>query len=281
MINMLLTLSTVIFGGPISSKDIYDIKRIGIKNIELNYNYYLDEKMLQRLCMEGVNIISAHAPFFGCDISSEIYAERKDAISQVKALIDQIKKYSSEYLIIHPGIWSEGKDRDKLLKNTIESLTFISDHAGKNNIKVCIENMPPGFLGDNLYELEYILEKVRENTFCSDRIGVCLDTGHAYLKNCLMDYLEYFSNDIEYMHIHDNFGDMNGSREKVADDLHNPPGIGNIDWEEFFKTLMRKSYRSPICFEIKNKVSQEGEDALSLIESFISKMTIEEMEPNG
>ena len=147
--------------------------------------------------------------------------------------------------------------------------------AGKNNIKVAIENLPPGFIADNINELEYIINEVKKDSLYYDNVGICLDTGHAFLNEELFDYLNYFQKDIIYMHVHDNYGDMNGDKIKVVDDLHNPPGIGEINWDKFLYKLNSYYFKGPICFELKDVMTKKGEDSLYILSKFIkSKILI-------
>lgn len=278
---MTFTLSTVIFDGPLTVKDINDIKKMGLCNIELNYNYNLDPSMLHYLNTNKIEIISAHSPFFEYDISSTKELKRIEAIRQNMAIVDLIYDFGSKYFIMHPGIWSEGKNRTELMDNSIKSLTKILNYSGKKNISIAIENLPPGFLGDDVYELDYILKKVKKNTLYSDKIGVCLDSGHAFLRNNLIDYLNYFKKNIIYMHIHDNQGDMKGNKEKAIDDLHDPPGFGKIDWESFFNKISVQSYQGPLSFEIRKKITKNGEDSLALLVKFIKLLSNKKWDKNG
>ena len=270
---MIFTLSTVIFDGPLEIKDIHHIKEVGIKNIELNYNYDLDPRIFYSLNNNKIEIISAHAPFFEWDISSTEESERIEATKQNKVVIDLISRYNAKYFIMHPGIWMGENNKSKLIESSIRSLTTILNDAAKKNISLAIENLPPGFLGDDIYELDYILKKVRSNSLYPEKIGICLDSGHAFLKNNLLDYLNYFKKDIIYMHIHDNQGDRNGNKEKAVDDLHETPGIGKIDWEIFFHKLSDQQYSGPLSFEIRKRISKNGEDAIFLLVKFMKSLS--------
>jgi sugar phosphate isomerase/epimerase len=271
--DMIFTLSTVIFDGPLEIKDIRNIKKSGIKNIELNYNYDLSPRIFYSLNNSKIEIISAHSPFFEWDISNTEESVRIEATKQNIMVIDQISKYNAKYFILHPGIWMGENNKIKLMESSIRSLTTILNHAAKKNISLAIENLPPGFLGDDVYELDHILKKVRSNSLYPEKIGVCLDSGHAFLKNNLSDYLDYFKKDIIYMHIHDNKGDRNGNKEKAVDDLHEPPGIGKIDWGFFFHKLSDQQYSGPLSFEIRKRISKNGEDSIFLLIKFMKLLS--------
>lgn len=67
--------------------------------------------------------------------------------------------------------------------------------------------------------LRTLMEKI-----CSDRIGVCLDIGHAHYSNIPVDqWFEQLGPWIQYLHLSDNLGGF---------DDHLPLGKGSIDWKQ-------------------------------------------------
>ena len=79
---------------------------------------------------------------------------------------------------------------------------------------------------DNLVKL---MENIR-----SDNIGICLDIGHFNLFSeiTFSDWWSKIEKYVTHLHVHDN----NGKR-----DLHIPPGLGEIDWDEYLEKISCKS----------------------------------------
>lgn len=74
----------------------------------------------------------------------------------------------------------------------------------------------------------------------SDRIRLCLDTGHA--NNAGQDIpsmIRMFRSDLATLHLNDNFG----FSEKGFSDLHLFPGEGNIPWSSVFAALSDIQFR--------------------------------------
>lgn len=93
--------------------------------------------------------------------------------------------------------------------------------------------------------LRCLMDKVR-----SDRIGVCLDIGHAsYSRTPVSAWFESLSDRIGYLHLSDNLGQF---------DDHLPLGQGRIDWEQvngLWKALGREI---PITLETGSLASAAG-----------------------
>ena len=58
-----------------------------------------------------------------------------------------------------------------------EALAKIVEYAAPLGVKIAIENLPPGYLGGRASELLELTEPYDIN-----QVGICLDTGHAYLN---------------------------------------------------------------------------------------------------
>ena len=72
------------------------------------------------------------------------------------------------------------------------------------------------------------------------------DIGHANLfSNNPIDFLKALRDRLEHIHLHDNFG---GNSEK--DDLHLPPGYGNINFKDLFLGLKSIEYDKTLTLEV-------------------------------
>ena len=83
----------------------------------------------------------------------------------------------------------------------------------------------------------------------SDRVGVCLDSGHAMLGyQNPADMIRELGDLLHETHLNDNFGVLRG-RKAMECDYHRPPGIGKIDWLDVMDALDETEYPNPVVFE--------------------------------
>jgi sugar phosphate isomerase/epimerase len=249
---MIIGISTMLFEKNFSEQYIKAIQQIGIKYIELSDSHGFNLEVIDIIKNNNLNIFSIHAPFLNSDISGIDKKRRLDGIIDIKKIIDIAEKINSKLVIVHPGPWCIDKMENKLrLENCIHSLFEVTNYAYSRNVKIAIENLPQEFLGDNLEDLAYILNSIQDLTGHKNSIGICLDTGHAFLTNNLYEVMDFFKNEILSIHIQDNFGDNNKDRSLVEDDIHCLPGYGKINWDYFFDRLDCNNYKGGLIFEIK------------------------------
>ncbi len=252
---MKIGISTMIFGKEKRSLTLEEaeiISKTGFKYIELSDPHDLDFQVKKYLDHNRINIFSIHAEYMESDISSNNYHLRIKGIKDAKKRIDRIKVLGGDIIIIHPGGWDKNKNEKEIrLKNSIDSLVEITKYANLKKIKVAVENLPMEFLGDDPEVIKIILSNVRNKTGFKCEIGICLDTGHAFLTETLFEHLELFEHDIITMHLQDNIGDNLNDRSLAEDDIHRPPGHGAISWKKFFKKLNKIKYDGGLIFELK------------------------------
>lgn len=271
---MVVGISTMLFEGPLSPEDIIELNKFGISYLELSDSHIINSKILNAIRNNNMNVFSIHASFLNSDISDIDKNKRLKGINDIKRRIDVIKKLNGKIVVVHPGGWYEDKqERETRIHNCIKSLVEVTKIAHLKEIKIAIENLPPDFLGDDLEDLKFILNEVREISRSNSSIGICLDTGHAFLTNSLFEALDFFKNDILTIHLQDNFGDNNNDRSLVQDDIHCPPGHGKINWEHFFSKLNECNYDGGLIFEVK-ATSIDGKDEMFIlgeVENFIKE----------
>ncbi|MHB1376976.1 MAG: sugar phosphate isomerase/epimerase family protein [Candidatus Humimicrobiaceae bacterium] len=279
---MIIGLSTVLLtsNGLDSQIDFSEIKKAGINHVELSSPSHIDIETIKKIKNSSLNIYSAHSDFIDVDISSPDTYSREKSIMLIKTRVRLLSEIGAQIIVIHPGDWYENPiEKEERINNSINSLTQIALFANSLNVKVAMENLPPGFVADDIGTMKRILVETRKAANLKGNIGICLDTGHANLSNNLMDYLEHFRNDILTMHIHDNFGNNNNDPRNAGDDSHLLPGTGTIDWNKFFDNL-DGSYNGGFIFELISKkddyVSIDDEDILAILKnlkSFLNSQT--------
>lgn len=71
--------------------------------------------------------------------------------------------------------------------------------------------------------------------------GLCFNTGHALLDSIdVKDYIIKLGSRIKALHIHDNNGAL---------DLHQPPYIGKLNWNDFCDALKEINYQGDLSFK--------------------------------
>ena len=255
MIQIEIVISTFLFQRLLRVSDILDIETAGIRSLELAYGYTeIPSRTIDCMKNNDMRAYSIHADL-NSDISDIKESRRIESIESIKKTIDRIRKMNGELVILHPGdSFNNSYEREVRVNNSINSLAEIAEYALLNNIRIAVENDFSDFeltrLGDTIKEIDYIIKKVKSLSGCNDTIGVCVDTGHAFITNNLYDYLDFFKSSIFAIHIHDNLGASNKNKIVSSDDLHLIPGMGKIDWKTFFNKLEKNNYRGAHVFEI-------------------------------
>jgi len=184
--------------------------------------------------------------------------EKEQRGKSIKAFIDEInrvKKIGLKYLNFHPGSTvgkvEDGKGLDLIveamniaLKKTEDVVLVIENTAGQGND-----------LGYTFEHIKYLIK----NSSNENRVGVCLDTAHAYgagydVKNNLDKTLIEFDEiiGIEFlkgMHINDTKVEL-GSRK----DRHENVGRGKLGWKTFENIMTDSRLENiPLIMETSNK----------------------------
>jgi sugar phosphate isomerase/epimerase len=227
------------------------IQGIGYEVLEIwcyePHFYYQDEDFIRRAIGEiekrNLQVRSLHATFHGLlDLSGPDKYDRVHALETVKKQTEITSRLGGEVIVLHPGGRDVPfKERRVRLDYFLEAMESLVPWCHSLGIKIAVENMGPGYLGDDFEEMGLIL-----NSFPGSDVGLCLDTSHAHLTGNLLAYLEWFGDRILTFHISDNHGRF---------DDHLPPGRGEIDWPEFLTAVWKTGFRGPLVLEVLDKSS--------------------------
>ena len=206
-------------------------------------DYTLAAELREETRQAGVDFVDAHAPFrrYG-DLFIPDEHDRRLMIARQKLNLLLVNELGVKTCTFHAGSedypqYTLAEHRDALYRSLDELLPL----AEKLDIIICLEN---GLMPLNTVdELAGCVQK-----FDSPYLGVCLDVGHANLKENLSPEREpnrmWASSGLPFVreariaerllpyvvncHIHDNHG--------VRDD-HDLPGNGDIDWQRIVPLL--------------------------------------------
>lgn len=206
--------------------------------------------------------------------------ESEQAVLQIRKVIAASAKLGVHRMNTFVGRdWKQSVDDnwDRFLQTWKPIIAFAEEHR----VKVGIENCPMFFSNDewpggkNLATTPRIWRRMFEDV-PSDYFGLNYDPSHMIWQH--MDYLKpmrEFTSKLFHVHAKD----VRIDREQLDDvgimaypsDYHTPklPGMGDVDWGQFFSTLTDTGYDGPVCVEVEDR-AYEGSEAsrmASLVQS--------------
>lgn len=164
-------------------------------------------------------------------------AKRRAIIERHKREFEVAHKLGVEAVVVHPGSHRpEGHDPAQLRENARQALRELVVTADDCGLKIALENMLPGHIGDTLEEMTDLVESMGSAT-----AGYCLDTGHAFLAGIdLGDMVRAFHPRLYAIHWQDNDGQA---------DRHWIPGRGILPWGPFFTALDEVGFSGGVTVE--------------------------------
>ena len=185
----------------------------------------------------GVGFHAVHTEFrFNWNLASPDPETRRFAGAANEMVIRAAAQLGARHVVLHPGQeLAEGEPASDQLQRSLESLCRLGPVAGEAGVLLAVENLPPGYVGSSLSDMEELLGALDPTVF-----GFCCDTGHAAVSGeGPAAFVRAFAPRLLGIHLHDNGGQ----------DDHLFPGLGNIDWAEFFAALREIGYTLPITVE--------------------------------
>ncbi|MBC7287049.1 MAG: sugar phosphate isomerase/epimerase [Armatimonadetes bacterium] len=208
-----------------------------------------------------VQAYSYHPPF-GTEymLTSPDPQKLCDAVEMNKRHMQAAAALGAKHYILHPSARIQQADRALAVKSFRHGLRELVAVADELDLFINVENMPDpsAFLGSQLDDLMWLVDAGD-----SDRVGVCLDTGHAYLCGYSMaDAVAAVGQRLFTIHWHDN--DRTG-------DQHSLPGNGTINWREFFEALSDIGWDKPVCLETRWPTSSSAEEFVSAVREALAE----------
>jgi len=258
---MYISLSTHLFVYHDFNSSFIEITRgCGIRNIEVfavNPHFpYRDEEFIDSILescdYHGVSIRSVHFPLYlhiedirrdkWLSLSTEDRETREKTIAETAAAARLLEHSGGGVLVVHGSLPSEerGGKRTFLL---IESIHRLLDSVPQG-VVVAIENSTTG--SGTAQAIMEIAE-----SFPSDKVGICIDVGHANVAESAPSALASASPRLRNVHCSDNYG---------VEDEHLPPGEGTLNWRKVIRTLGGVSYDGPLTLEIRDPLKGTIDD---------------------
>ena len=217
-------------------------KKVGLSAMEVSHsiNDHLEADDFPHFAQwskeYGIRLWSYHLPFMDPKLKFDISdPETADAtVARFFQLIEQGAQAGFEKFIIHPSFEPIGDDvRPVRMERAKQSLRVLAEHAEKNGVTLCVENLPRTCLGRNSAE---ILELISVHP----SLRVCFDTNHL-LKESYVDFLHGLKDKIVTLHVSD---------YDFIDEKHWLPGEGLVDWKLMYETIREIGYDGVWMYEI-------------------------------
>lgn len=208
--------------------------------------------------------IFAHAPYLANPSSPKIEILKK-SIDLLKGNVDNCSMLDISYLVVHigshlgsgynAGVDSIAKSIPKVLDNTDDNVTILLENSSgyKNS------------MGSKINEIAKILENIN-----SDRVGVCIDTCHAFAAGYNIrthEGMSLFMSEIDnsfgfekvkLIHLNDAKFDCNSGLDR-----HWHIGLGKIGTEGFSNFFKMNKMKSK-CFIMELPIDEYGDNSKNL-----------------
>jgi sugar phosphate isomerase/epimerase len=176
-------------------------------------------------------------------------SRRIAAMDEVKRSLESAEQIPFSACTLHLG----HKDDDwnlRALENSLTAIEHLNAFAHPLGVRLLLEN-----LQNEITTPEHILEILRVGHF--DRVGVCLDIGHAHLASPekskgIDEAFELLRLRIAQLHLHDNQGQK---------DDHLWPGSGSTDWTNVARHISTLPTNIPGILEIAHDLEETPESA--------------------
>ncbi len=205
---------------------------------------YHDEELVNKTAKaireSELEAYSFHAPFADhLDIMSLDPSRQKEAIVEIKQAVRAAATLGVRYFVIHPGpetqVGSLGT-RLQRMENAAEALNQIAVECQGLGMTIVLENMLPHLSFGHTRDLLWMLGAMK-----TTHVGICLDTGHAFLSGEIANVIYKLSGHLWMIHASDNHGTY---------DDHGPPGEGKIQWSKLLQQVARSGFGGAIILEL-------------------------------
>jgi len=188
--------------------------------------------LLDSLALPVECIHAPIAPFF--DLASDDDHVRASTAAMYRATIESCHALGAPYMVLHATGWKvEPREVEHRAMNAIPPLRELVEFGGTRNVRVAIENMPPGSVAQAVTEL--ILEE-----YPGTDLRVCYDTSHDNIGGQPLEFFLKWSSRVAILHLSDNRGER---------DEHIIPMKGTFPWETFIPELSKSGYSGILMLE--------------------------------
>ncbi len=197
---------------------------------------------------------SLHSPMYNDDvwgrsgphavlnITEPVKSKRLQVVDEIKRALDIAEIVPFRYFIQHLGVSGEEYSEQKV-DSAFSALEEISVFARQRGVEVLLENTPNAL--SSAERLLMFFEQTHLN------LNVCLDTGHANMREGVDTAYRLLKSRIRSTHVHDNNG---------KEDSHLFPLLaegGTIHWPRAMDALRSAEDQYPLLLELKEVPEME------------------------
>lgn len=189
----------------------------------------------------GVKFAQCHLPFKGKKVKCHTPEDLEYYYEMFYRAIDVASFLGVPWGVIHPNTYRDsGFSDDECARRNHEENDRYIEYALKRNLNIAYENMTYGKCPGYCTYVDQLVHLI--DSYADDRIGACLDTGHANMVYAdQYEAILKLGHRLHCTHINDNLG---------KDDLHLPPFSGTVKWEIVMKALRDINYSGVLNLEI-------------------------------
>ena len=209
------------------------------------------EKILLAAQETGIEMAQCHLPFRGKKVLCHTPEDLEFYYEMFYRAIDVASFLGIPWGVIHPDTLKEsGLSDDECARINHERHDKYIEYALNKNVNIAYENMTFGKCAGYCTYVDQLVHLI--DSYADDRIGACLDTGHANMVyEDQYEAIKKLGHRLHCTHINDNLG---------KDDLHLAPFSGTVKWESVIKALREINYPGVLNLEIG--LNNEATDSL-------------------
>jgi sugar phosphate isomerase/epimerase len=186
---------------------------------------------------------------------------------------DGLLAYAAEigasHIVYHACALPDAPESKDVLLVESRSLAALAPRAERLGVTIAIENLAPVFPGAEPLSANPMVLRGLAHRISSDRVGLCLDLGHAHIvaelrRTPLEALIHPVLDVVTLFHLHDNFGarwrpgSTTAGLDPLRLDLHLPPGRGTLPWTRLLPDLA--NHRAPAMLEVHPPHRQRATD---------------------
>jgi sugar phosphate isomerase/epimerase len=184
---------------------------------------------------------------------------RIEAMEEVKRALESAEQIPFKSCVLHLGMKHEAWN-EHALEYALTAVEHLKAFAAPLGVTLLLENLQNGVTTP-----EHLLEILKVGHF--DRVGVCLDLGHANLSDeGVAGALETLRHRVLEVHLHDNHGAASGYKDE-----HLWPGAGSVEWANVWPQLQALGGETRGVLEIANDPAATAEDVTRQAQAVFSE----------
>ena len=249
---MIISLSTHPFVFRSLDDDILSLyPKHGFKNAEVwampPHFPYADndaaDRIAENMARFGIKIVSLHGPIYPdvrtykqdkwYSLGSTEDAHRVVSVEANRKAAAWLARNGGGTMVIHTGFPS-GNWYPHRWYSLLSSISELVEHT-PDNVRFAVENTPvDSGCSDIIHDIAI--------RFPKDRVGVCIDVGHANIIETVQSAIRNAGNRLIHVHASDNHGNK---------DEHLTPGDGNIHWKTVMEELRKVDFQGFFTLELR------------------------------